>query len=137
MVRQKRLTAGPTFCLNCVNPMQARQRVLRCLLLTLATIAGAHAASPLEIWRGRNPLPTGENLRRASSANGITLLGGGSGTNMLLVSTNGTNWVIGATTGSKGINDLIYADGLWVAAAGSTTTGSGGIATSPDGTNWT
>jgi len=125
-------------CYSFANPMQARQAVIRFLLLILAMIAGARAASPLELWRGRNPLPTGESLRRAASANGLTLLGGGSsGTNMLLVLTNGTNWTIGATTGTRGINELIYANGLWVAAAGSSSPDGGGIATSADGTNWT
>ncbi|HUR46629.1 MAG TPA: hypothetical protein VMZ27_12190 [Candidatus Saccharimonadales bacterium] len=126
-------------CYNFAIPMQARQKVIRFLLLILVMIAGACAASPLELWRGRNPLPTGENLRRAASANGLTLLGGGSSaTNLLLVLTNGTDWTIGATTGTRGINELIYANGLWVAAAGSSSPDrGGGIATSADGTNWT
>src|ERR1051325_11045914 len=119
--------------------MEPRRKVIQAFLLTLCVASSSYAVSPLEIWHGRNPLPTGENLRRAASANGLTLLGGGSsGTNLLLVLTNGTNWTIGATTGTKGINELIYANGLWVAVAGvASLNGGGGIATSADGTNWT
>ena len=119
--------------------MEPRRNLIQAFLLTLCVASSSYAVSPLEIWHGRNPLPTGEDLRRAASANGITLLAGGSsGTNMLLVSANGANWVIGATTGTKGINELIYAGGLWVAVAGSSfPDGNGGIATSVDGTNWT
>lgn len=117
--------------------MRTCRTVTWCLLLIFAAPGHSHGASPLETWRGRNPLPTGENLVRAFSANGITLLGGGSFTNMLLVSTNGADWAVGATTGTRGINDLIHADGLWVAVAGtSLPDGNGAIATSPDGTNW-
>jgi hypothetical protein len=82
-------------------------------------------------WHLRNPLPTTEPLGRAVCVNGMYFLVGGSSTNLLLISTNGTNWLEGpAGALNSGANDLIHVNGAFYAGGGD------GIATSTDGTNW-
>jgi hypothetical protein len=82
-------------------------------------------------WHLRNPLPTPEPLGRAVYVNGVYFLVGGSSTNMLLLSTNGTNWIEGPSCDLKlGANDLLHVNGTFYAGGGD------GIASSADGTNW-
>jgi hypothetical protein len=82
-------------------------------------------------WHLRNPRPTTEPLGRAVYANGVYFLVGGSSTNMLLYSTNGTNWTEGPSCGlSSAANDLIHVNGTFYAGGGD------GVASSADGTNW-
>lgn len=87
-------------------------------------------AVPLD-WHLRNPLPTPEPLGRAVFVNGVYFLAGGSSTNLLLISTNGTDWTEGPSCAlNSGANDLIYIGGTFYAGGGD------GIASSADGTNW-
>lgn len=82
-------------------------------------------------WHLRNPRPTPETIRRILYTNGLFFAVGGTETNILLLSQDGTNWTVGPGVPCAGLNDLIFANGLYVAAA------QDGIVTSPDGTNWT
>lgn len=82
-------------------------------------------------WHLRNPLPTAEPLGRAVFVNGVYYLVGGSATNMLLLSTDGTNWTQGPNCELKlGANDLLHVNGSFYAGGGD------GITSSVDGTNW-
>jgi hypothetical protein len=82
-------------------------------------------------WHLRNPLPTTEPLGRAVCVNGMYFLVGGSSTNLLLISTNGTNWLEGPSCAlNSGANDLIHVNGTFYAGGGD------GITSSTDGTNW-
>src|SRR5690349_4825997 len=70
-------------------------------------------------WHLRNPLPTTEPLGRAVYVNGVYFLVGGSSTNMLLISTNGTNWTEGTSCAlNSGASDLIHINGTFYAGGG-------------------
>src|SRR6187200_956930 len=103
--------------------MRRRFQLLAALAFGSFLFEASAANSPVELWRGATPLPTGQALYRAASAQGIFLIPGGgstslgaSGTNTLLISTNGSNWIVGPSTGTWGLHEIIFTNGFWVAA---------------------
>ena len=68
------------------------------------------------------------------SGNGLWIAGGYGTANTILTSNNGTVWTgRGRTVFTGQLDDIVYANGLWVA----TGQGTNSLATSTDGMNWT
>lgn len=90
---------------------------------------------PLDDWRWRNPLPTGNPPLGRQVLNGVVFADGKfvavGASGVVSISLDATNWTQSATATTNRLNGLAYANGQFVAV------GDGGaVETSVDGTNW-
>jgi hypothetical protein len=99
-------------------------------LLSFVCLCAVVSATGIS-WHRRHPTPSSEQLGHAARFNGVYYIVGGSRTNILLVSTNGTNWVEGPLVpNATGLAAVIVAGQSLVVG------GKNGIFSSADGTNW-
>jgi len=121
--------------------MQLRENLPKYLahcLVQIVLLANVQSyASGIDTWHWRNPLPQGDQLRCVAHGNGTFVAVGERG--IIFKSPDGVVWSQ-QTSLTNSLFDVTFANGLFVAVGGeftSTTSFSGDIYTSPDGTHWT
>jgi len=108
-----------------------RRCSLSCLLILCAAWGAGHsAASVLDDWHWRSPLPQGNRLENVVFANGVYVAVGELGT--ILTSNDGTNWQRRVSGVTDTLRDCAYGGGQYVAVGDY-----GVVLTSPNLATWT
>jgi hypothetical protein len=104
---------------------------------TGAFTADPYTSPDMITWTRRTTGSSGVNKAFAESGSVIVMIKG-STTNGIWSSANGTSWTQRYTNGAAdNINDVIYANGLFVAVGSNSGGTAGRVFTSPDGITWT